>query len=712
MERKITVKKWVIPIIAIVLLVSLVNFFSADRMTVSAQSIISTGEPFTATLSSAISKDAFANGELFVKDQQGKIVPAQYSVSESGKIVKVIGLEEGDYTLHVKSKLGKTRFDFKVHKEITSVKSKEELKAYFELVRQTQGERKNITVFSEGAALENSRESSDSAAADHSTTNNQVEGVDEADSVQTNGSHLFAISENNVAIFNIENPAKMQEVAKINLANEFYPSQLLLTDDTLIIIGQKNIYHTLEMGTGQDMARIGRPMNSMTNVYFYNISNPASPKLLREIATEGYMNGARLTNNTLYYVTTVYPNIWLMEENEDVELRPYVFDSKTDKEEKPMDYNCISILPSTLEATYSIISAIDVDNPKENELMTQGYLGGSEQLYMSKNNLYLTSTIYDYEWNHINTKRMIWNPAQMDMEVFKFELDKTAVQFVASRRLSGTILNQFSMDEHAGYFRAVTTKGNSWNENEPSENNLFILDSGMKIVGSVTGLAKGERIYSARFMGDKAYMVTFKQTDPLFVIDVANPTAPKVLGELKIPGFSNYLHPLDENHLIGFGYETKAIPQEGNNEPLVLTEGMKVSLFDVSDLANPKEIDTEVIGARGTYSPLQYDHHALFQYREKSLYGFPVSIYEEGKGDEYAKFKQGGALIYEITPENGIVLKGDLLNPEKPGQLYEEWEKSVQRMLYAGDALFTVAPKEITSYNLHTFEKIGKIAYE
>ena len=171
----------------------------------------------------------------------------------------------------------------------------------------------------------------------------------------------------------------------------------------------------------------------------------------------------------------------------------------------------------------------------------------------------------------------------------------------------------------------------------------------MKIVGSLTGLAKDERIYSARFMGDKAYMVTFKQTDPLFVIDVATPTAPKVLGELKIPGFSNYLHPLDENHLIGFGYETKIVPQQGSKEPLIMTEGMKVSLFDVSDLSNPKEVDTEVIGGQGTFSPIQYDHHALFQHREKNLYGFPITIYEQGVGQEYAQFKQDGALIYEIT---------------------------------------------------------------
>ena len=526
-------------------------------------------------------------------------------------------------------------------------------------------------------------------------------------SVKTNGTHVFSISENNVVIVNVKNPKQMKEETTISFTNDFYPTQLLLSDQTLMVIGQKNVFRTLEVESKQTMDSLMMPMDSMTTVYFYDISNPASPKLTREIATEGYMNGARLTNNTLYYVTTVYPKFWIMEENADAELRPFTYDSKSDKEAKPMSYDSIAILPSSMEGNYSIISAIDVSNPVENEVKTKGYLGGSEQLYMSKDSLYLTSTIY--EQNNSNAKKMIWNPGEMDTEVFKFALNETSVKFIASSRLTGTILNQFSMDEHNGYFRTVTTKGNSWDENKVSENNLFILDDKMKTVGSLTGLAKDERIYSARFMGDKAYMVTFKETDPLFVIDVAKPTAPKVLGELKIPGFSNYLHPLDENHLIGFGYETIVDTQSGGKEPLIMTGGMKISLFDVSDFAKPKELDTEIIGDQGTYSPIQYDHHALFQHKEKGLYGFPISIYEKGK--EYAEFKQDGALVYEITPENGIVLKGDLLNPENPAQQYEDWESSIQRMIYVEDSLYTIAMKEIKSYNLNSFKQLSKISY-
>lgn len=705
-------KKWVISIITVGLIASLVSLFYFSKVSVTAQGDVLSGQSFRASFSSTVEEDAWVNGDLYLVNQQGTKIDAEHALSAQGKSLEIMGLEEGSYTLYVKNNLGigKTKFSFDVYKEIPFVKSEKDLKTYFELVRKVHGQEQTITV-SDGAAIEESRsdeKDSSSAGGDYSTTNNQVEGVDEADTVKTNGTHVFSISENNVVIINIEDPKNMKEESKIRFADEFYPTQLLLADQTLMIIGQKNMYHTLEKESA-NMDRTLFPVDSMTGVYFYDISNPATPKLGREIATEGYMNGARLNNNTLYYVTTVYPNFWMVEGSEDPELRPFIYDSKGGDKVIPLPYADISILPNTLEGIYSVITAIDVANPVENKVVTKGYLGGSEQLYMSKDSLYLTSSIY--EPSNSSSNKIIWRPGTIDTEVFKFVLNKTNVQFVGSERLTGSILNQFSMDEYNGYFRAVTTKGDTWNENEPSENNLFILDKGMKVVGSITGLAKEERIYSARFMGEKAYMVTFKETDPLFVIDISTPSAPKVLGELKIPGFSNYLHPLDDNHLIGFGYETKSVVQPGSKDPVIMTGGMKVSLFDVSDFTNPKEVDTEVIGGQGTYSSIQYDHHALFQHREKNLYGFPVTIYEQTEGQEYSKFKQDGALVYEITPAKGIVLKGDLLNPENPVQQYEEWESSIGRMIYVEDFLYTIAMKEIVRYNLNTFKQMNKLAY-
>lgn len=143
-----------------------------------------------------------------------------------------------------------------------------------------------------------------------------------------------------------------------------------------------------------------------------------------------------------------------------------------------------------------------------------------------------------------------------------------------------------------------------------------------------------------------------------------------------------------------------------------MTKGMKVSLFDVTDFNNPKEMDTEIIGGRGTYSQLQYDHKALFQHKERNLYGFPVTIYNESGKDRNIDFQSSGALVYEITPERGIVLKGDLQKVKSSGEQYGEWEREIQRMLYSKDVLYTVSMKEINNYSLETFVPIGGVTID
>ncbi|QEY20956.1 hypothetical protein D0S48_09740 [Psychrobacillus sp. AK 1817] len=700
-------KKWLISFIAIglCLTVSTVWIYFSNQK-VSAQSYVLSNQIFKADFSKAVSKDALEKEAVYLTDKSGNKVKAAYKLTNKGKSIEITGLQKGKYTLYVdeKYRLGKSEYTFEVHEAFPTVKSREELEAYFKLVM---GSRENVKQeTAEDMAMEAETKSTGSGG--YSTTNNQVEGVEEADIVQTNGSHVFAISENNVVVNSIHDGKNMKMENKIRFTDSFYPSQLLLKGKTLLVIGQKNVYHTLDARDSQ--SRIDPAWESMTSVFLYDISNPKSPKLMREIASEGYMNGVRLNGDILYLVSTVMPRYWMMKENKDTELRPFTYDSKNSQEAEPLDYQQISILPDSLDGNYTVITALDISNPLVNEAKTKSFLGGSQQLYMSKENLYLTSVIYKNR-EAGTSKKMIWNPGEMDTEVYKFSLQDTSVEFVDSAKLTGTILNQFSMDEHNGYFRTVTTTGNPWDQNNTSENNLFILDKSMEIAGSITGLAKEERIYSARFMGDKAYMVTFRETDPLFVIDVADPKKPKVLGELKIPGFSNYLHPLGENHLIGFGYETTSFVPNGSKEPIIQTEGMKISLFDVSDFANPKEVDTEIIGGQGTYSPIQYDHHALFQHVEKNLYGFPVAIYDKLEGQEYSSYKQDGAMIYEITPEAGIILKAELLTKENPAQLYEDWESMIQRIIYANDFLYTIALKEMKSYNLDTFKEIGLLSY-
>lgn len=695
-----------------------------DKVTVNAPALALTEQGWRANFSSAVQGNAIEKGDIYLTDAEGNRVEASMELRPNGKTIEISQLPAGQYELHIKESaikgsffksLDRKELTFSVQEEIQTLTDAEELRAYFAQVLALQQSNEEDGIFTDkSGATEESADSGSGEASgeggnggDYSTTNKQVEGVDEADLVKTDGSFIYSISENRVIITDVRNPDELAVADELVFEKELYPQQLFLNDGVLVVIGSK--YSIMPM---DGMEREYFPHMGMTTVHLYDIDNPASPELLREFGTEGNLNGARLAGNVLYYVTNVYPDFWIMEQQNDAELRPHTYDSKNGGTLTPMPYDSLSILPGTMEGSYSVISTIDLAEPSQNDISTKGFLGGSEQMYMSKDHLYLTAAAYipaeseDGTVTDSNADIAIWMPQTANTEIFKFALEGTDVQFIASSEVAGSLLNQFSMDEHNGYFRIATTEGFAWNVNEPSKNHLFILDAGMKQVGAVEDLAKGERIYSARFIGDKAYMVTFKETDPLFVIDVSAPSAPKVLGELKIPGFSNYLHPLDENHLIGFGADTKLEPVKGG-EPRVVTGGMKISLFDISDFSNPQEKDNEIIGGPGTYSQLQYDHKALFIHPEKNLYGFPLTMYSETDG-KYVEFEGEGAMIYTITPD-GITEAANLISPSD--MQYEDWAKSVQRILYSGDNLYTVANSEVKSYKLETFELKDTLAY-
>lgn len=691
-----------------------------NEVNVSAPVTALTEQGWRANFSSAVQEDAIEKGFIYLTDADGKKVKASMELQPNGKTLEISQLPAGQYKLHIKESAIKNSFfktldkkvlTFTVQEEIQTLSGDKELRTYFDQLLALQQSNERGGFFTDKDSF--TEKSSDSASGesgnggDYSTTNKQVEGVDEADLVKTDGSFIYSISENRVIITDVRDPSKMAIADELVFDQEMYPQQLFLANGVLTVIGSK--YSMMPM---HDAIREYVPYMGMTTVHLYDVDNPESPKLLREFGTEGNLNGSRLSDNVLYVVTNVYPDFWMMEQQKDMELRPHTYDSKSGGTLEPMSYDKLSILPGTMQGSYSVISAINLENPVQNDISTKGFLGGSEHLYMSKDYLYLTAAAYMPTANGDNpipdgqADIAIWMPQTANTEIFKFKLEGTSVRFAASNEVAGSLLNQFSMDEHNGYFRIATTEGFSWNVNQPSKNHLFILDAGMKQVGVVEDLAKGERIYSARFVGDKAYVVTFRETDPLFVIDVSAPSSPKVLGELKIPGFSNYLHPLDENHLIGFGSDTKLEPVK-NGEPRVVTGGMKISLFDISDFSNPKEKDNEIIGGRGTYSQLQYDHKALFIHPEKNLYGFPLTKYRDTDG-KYVEFESEGAMIYTITPE-GITEAANLMTPSD--REYEDWMTSVQRILYSGDSLYTVANREVKSYSLDDFKLLDTLSH-
>lgn len=689
----------------------------SDKVSVSASSIALADQGWRANFSSALQADAIQKGQLYITDSEGNPVEVEMALLENGKTVDVPEISVGEYKLHIKESaikggflksLTATEVSFAVQEKLQKLSNAEELQKYFDQLRTLEKNNGQPGLFTnEGsAATEESADSSSvSGNEEHSTTNNQVKGVDEADLVKTDGSYIYAISETKVVITDIRDPEKMTVAKELAFKEEMYPQQLFLENNLLVVLGSEYAIAPIE----GDILEY-RPRTTLTSVYLYNIEDPENPELVREFGTEGDLNSARLTNSHLYYVTNVYPDFRVFQEPGNGEIRPQTYDSKNGQELQPLPYGNIAILPGTMAASYSVITAIDLADPEKNELVTEGFLGGSEQLYMTKENLYLTASAYmpiSEEEKNDELEMSIWLPQQANTKIFKFALDGTDVQFTASSEITGSLLNQFSMDEYEGYFRVATTEGFAWEEAAPSKNHLFILDDGLNQVGSVEDLAPGEQIYSVRFIKDKAYMVTFKEIDPLFVIDVSKPSSPEVLGELKIPGFSNYLHPLDENHLIGFGYDTKLEPVK-NSEPRVVTGGMKISLFDVTDFENPIEKDNEIIGGSGTYSTLQYDHKALFIHAEQNLFGFPVSLFS-GSEDGTVQFEGAGPMIYTIT-KDGIEETADLLEKTEAG--IEDWATGVQRILYSGNSIYTVSPTELKSYSLDNFELQHTLSYK
>jgi hypothetical protein len=304
----------------------------------------------------------------------------------------------------------------------------------------------------------------------------------------------------------------------------------------------------------------------------------------------------------------------------------------------------------------------------------------------------------------------------------KFALKNGVATYAGRGTVPGTLLNQFSMDEFNGDLRVATTQGDVWNHENPSTNNVYILGKDLKARGKIEGLAPGEKIYSVRFMGKRGYMVTFKKVDPLFAFDLSNPDAPAVLGKLKIPGFSDYLHPMDDTHLIGVG-KNAADAEEGT---FAWYQGMKLAVFDVTDVTNPKEMWKTDIGDRGTTSPALANHKAFLYDADKQLLALPITLTElspaqkegpEMSASQYGEFTFQGAYVYRLTLDKGFELLGRITHHEdnqdfmKSGYYWGYNDRDIERVQYVGDTLLTFSPAGVGLNALYSLEKRGLVTY-
>jgi uncharacterized secreted protein with C-terminal beta-propeller domain len=502
-------------------------------------------------------------------------------------------------------------------------------------------------------------------ASGYSETNVQVQGVDEADIVHTDGQYLYQIRGQEITLSQIYPQEAMQVISRIKLPEAMHPLEMYVDEQYLTVVA---------VDSGPQNLKRRMPHSSTTKILVYEIADKNDPVKIREVAVDGSVLSSRKIGSVVYLVAQK----WVSEEAGDDVPAIYYRDSAQKNEQSKVGLDMVRYFPNSRHEAFLTVLSLDVaDGTKQAKVDV--YLGSGRNLYMSQDNLYIALE----QWKEPDEKQ----GGTVSTLVHRFEIFGTDVVYQGMGEVPGTILNQFSMDEHNGYFRIATTS-----RSDEMTNNVYILDQEMTVVGTLEGLAPGEQIYSARFMGDKGYLVTFELIDPLFVIDLKDPTNPQVLGELKIPGFSNYLHPLDDTTLLGLGRDTEVIVSEGR--PVVRQKGLKLAIFDVSDVNNPKELYVETIGDEGSYSEGLWNHKAVMFYQ--GVFAIPVSVTRDGQ-TEYQ-----GAMAYQVSREDGFTLMGRVShytngNPATDGWAYD---RDVLRSLIINDVLYTVSNEYVKANGL------------
>jgi inhibitor of cysteine peptidase len=532
------------------------------------------------------------------------------------------------------------------------------------------------------------------SAESYSTTNIQVAGVDEADTVKTDGRYLYVVAKNNVYILNA-NPNDARVLAKIG-SNDTYLAGIFLSQDSnrLVVLGsQYTVYYNngvASVPSPNGYSYFSDDVKTFINVY--DISDKANPMLARNFTMSGSYFNSRMIGDYVYAVVSqpayvVNDNVTLPE--------VYTADAASSVSASGIYYSDVVDNYFAFTTFIGLNIADDVQAPTNMTLMTSG----ASCMYVSLNDIYVTY------------------PQSGGVSIYRIHIDKLNMSFQAEGRVPGTVLNQYSMDEYNGYLRVATT---SW-INGPQQNNVYVLNMSLAVVGKLENLAQGENLHSARFMGDKCYLVTFKKTDPLFVIDLSQPTNPSVLGELKIPGYSDYLHPYDESHLIGVGKETV----EAEQGDFAWYQGVKLSLFGVSNVNNPEQLSKYVIGDRGTDSPVLSDPKAFLFDKSSGLLVIPVELAEIDKtmvapsASAYGTMVWQGAYVFQLTLDKGFMLKGTVTQIQNSssaenGNYYGSylWENSdywISRALYIRNTLYTVSNARVQLNSLQNFAEIAKI---
>ncbi len=586
---------------------------------------------------------------------------------------------------------------------------------------------------------------------EHSQTNVQVAGVDEPDFVKNDARYIYVISGSTLKIVDAYPASSATILSKTEI--EDTPREIFINGDRLVLLktGTSELTQS-EPAQGTDVATKMAMMPRypyyrfapVTHAVFYDISDRAHPKVLKDYTIDGDYTDARMIGNTVYLLSreSVYPYndriiVPAVREGATLVISPDVY--YFDNPESQYDF--------------TTVTSFDVNNGATKDAKT--YLVGSgNTVYVSPDAMYVS---YQKYHNIYRTMRGGAEPAigmvqgsgvssgsaapvsvssivddfntmneadkqaaiaamksgeqdaiarkeidQSSTVIHKIGINNGAINYLAKGEVPGYLKNQFAMDEYDGNLRVATTSDVWTTRGQYEYNNVFVLDGAMKTIGTLTHIAEQEKIYSTRFIGDRLYMVTFKRVDPFFVIDLATPASPKILGKLKIPGYSDYLHPYDKNLIIGIGKETGTNDWGG-----VSTQGLKLALFDVSDVEHPRQVGKVEIGDAGSDSAALSDHKAFLFDKAKNLLVIPARVINQNamqdkklSGDQPNIWY--GAYVFGINPDTGFVLRGTVEHGSGGSGYY--WYGSsaneVKRSLYIGDTLYTLSSAKILANSL------------
>ncbi len=578
------------------------------------------------------------------------------------------------------------------------------------------------------------RNSALQAGVDYSTTNVQEAGVDEPDIVKTDGTRILAIARG--VLYYVDVSGDTPELVGSLRLDDAGAQEMLLAGDTLLVMSRTNQWGVPTRLAPEiwnpDVPYYGSGISVLSEV---DISDPADMAVVNTLFVDGSYLSARMVGDTVRVVVDSYPTglefvyptgSGLRAEREAERINRQVIEDSTIENWLPyfvMEENRGNRTVTTegtlldCEQTFApqefsglgtlIVLTIDISQGLE-PADAVGVFADGDKIYASQESLYVATQRW-HDWSTLDDAQAAKEFVGLTTEIHKFDISgAAAASYVASGEVEGFLLNQWAMSEYDGDLRVATTSEPEWwggRDDSASESFVKVLREGAGVleeVGEVGELGRGERIYSVRYIGDTAYVVTFRQTDPLYTIDLSNPEAPKVLGELKILGYSAYLHPIDDGLLLGIGQDAD---EQGR------TKGTQVAVFDVSDPANPKRIHKMTFD--DGWSEVEYDHRAFLYWPASGLTMLPVQAWswEDGREDWFA-----GA-IGVIADRDGIEDVGTVTHIElKPGGAEEEysndWQAQIHRSLVIGDLVYTMSEWGLKASSLDDLSDVAWVSFK